>query len=122
MFKQSLNEEFDEKSFKNLDTLKVLSKTRHAMARRTHVGISAFNDMIRFNLYCRPLHRQMENNISINCSPSFKLDIKPGEAKINNEENFKNILDILNILTNIDPNMLDELYSQYLNNLESLRI
>jgi hypothetical protein len=27
----------------------------------------------------------------------------------------------LNILTNIDPNLLDVLYSQYLGNLENLR-
>jgi hypothetical protein len=118
LYEQSLNEKFDENSFKNLDTLKVLSKTRHGMARRVHIGISTFNDVIRFNLYWRPLHRQAVNKTSVSCSPSFKLDIAPGESKINNEQNFKDVLDILNILTKINPNMLDGLYHRYISNLD----
>ena len=91
------------------------------MTRRVHIGISTFNDVIRFNLYWRPLHRQMENKLSLSCSPSFKLDIKPGESRINNEEGFKAVLDILNILTNINSNVLDAMYFSYLNSSELLR-
>jgi hypothetical protein len=91
------------------------------MTRRVHIGISTFNDVIRFNLYWRPLHRKMENKLSLSCSPSFKLDIKPGESRINNEEGFKAVLDILNILTNINSNVLDAMYFSYLNSSELLR-
>jgi len=119
IYEESLNEKFDENSFKNLNTLKVLSKTRYAMTRRVHIGISTFNDVVRFNLYWRPPHRQIENKASVSCSPSFKLDIAPGDSKINNEENFRNVLDILNILTHINPNILDGLYHNYINSLES---
>ncbi len=119
LYEESLNEKFDENSFKNLNALKVLSKTRNSMARRVHIGISTFNDVIRFNLYWRPLHRQTENKTSVSCSPSFKLDIAPGESKINNEQNFRDVLDILNIITHINPHILDGLYHRYINNLES---
>jgi hypothetical protein len=86
------------------------------MHRRVHIGISVNNDNFRFNLYWRPPHRQIENSLSIAYSPLHRLDINLKDNKINDSKSFKQFLDIFNVLINVDPIALDEVFVDYLAN------
>jgi len=108
--------EFEFRSFNNYDTLKILSKHRKNLVRKTHIGISAHNDKLRFNLYRRPLDRSIETLNSIHRSKIFDLAIDLKDIKITNTSDFREFISLLNILTNLSSTELDNLYDDFMDN------
>jgi hypothetical protein len=84
------------------------------MISRAHVGISAFNDKVRFNLYYRPENREFENLDNIHRSPMFNFDISPGSNIIKNPEDLQLFADIMNTLMHLSPASLTTLYEDFL--------
>ncbi len=113
-WREHLFKNLESKSFENYDALKILSKTRHNYFNRIFVGITTYNDKLRFNLYCRPLHNQIEGIGSIHRSPLFDFKIKPGETKIKNLSDFKYFLEVFNALNNINPALIEQVYEEFL--------
>jgi hypothetical protein len=105
---------FEEKSFKNFDLLRTKSMSRTSMISRAHVGISALNDRVRFNLYYRPQNRELENQDSIHRSPMMNFKITPGTNFIKNPTDLQLFADILNTLMHLSPACLTTLYEDFL--------
>lgn len=103
----------EKKSFPNYNLLKVLSKHRLHTSKKLHVGLSASNDKFRFNLYFRMPANKMERVYSIARSNIIDLKVIPGTNKITNLSGYKDIIETINILNNIDPVELDLLYENY---------
>ena len=105
---------FEERSFKNFDVLRSLSRSRLSILNRVHIGISTFNDKVRFNLYHRPAHQQIESLNSLHRSPVFDLQITPGTNEVKNVQEFQEFVDIFNTVTNLSPAVLDMLYDDFI--------
>ncbi len=84
------------------------------MVNRTFIGISAYNDKLRFNLYWRPLNKGLENLTSVHRSEIFDLSINLNNANITNSKDFGNFLSIVNILSKQSPSSLDKLYLEFM--------
>jgi hypothetical protein len=103
----------EERAFKSYDTLRTLSRSRYAMLNKVHIGISAFNDKIRFNLYHRPAHHLLENLEDLHRSPVFDLQITPGTNEIKNINDYQEFVNILNTVMNLSPAVLGILFEDF---------
>jgi hypothetical protein len=103
----------EERAFKNYDVLRTLSRSRLSMLNKVHIGISTFNDKIRFNLYHRPAHHLLENLEDLHRSPVFDLQITPGTNEVKNLKAYQEFVDILNTVMNLSPAVLDILYEDF---------
>lgn len=90
------------------------------MGRRTHFGISAYNDKLRFNLYRRPLRRFLEDIGNVQRSQLFDLGIDLSTQTIKNTHDFEEFLSIFNTLSSLPPADIDSLYFDFVStsNLE----
>jgi hypothetical protein len=86
------------------------------MATRTHIGISAYNDKLRFNLYRRPLYRHIESPLSVHRSQLYDLGIDLKTVKIQNVNEFKEFLSIFNIITSLTSAELDNIFTEFVSN------
>ena len=104
----------EERAFKNFDILRTMSRGRLNAHNRVHIGISAYNDKLRFNLYHRPLHHQLEKLESLHRTPVYDLQIKPGTDEVTNLENFQEFVNIFNTVSNLSPAVIDLVYEDFL--------
>lgn len=111
---ESFSSHFYKYSFRNINLLKILSRSRNSLNRRVQIGLSVQNDKFRFNVYNRPLHNTKENIYTLAYSPIYSLGITPGESSITNQADFATFLNIFNILANVDQYSLDDCYEEYI--------
>jgi hypothetical protein len=109
---------FEERSFKNYNILRTMSRSRLNVVDRVHIGISTYNDKFRFNLYHRPTERRLENIHNLHRSPTFDLKIKPGTNQIENVEDFQTFINIFNTVINLSSTTLNVLYDDFLSELK----
>lgn len=84
------------------------------MVSPVQIGISAFNDKLRFNLYLRPRRQGIEGFDNIHRSNIFDLKIDPITGEIKNKEALQEFADILNTVLNVSPACIGLLYEEFL--------
>lgn len=108
----SIQEHFERESFPNYNLLKVISKHRFNTRRRSQFGIDVDNDRVRFNVYTRP--RVDEREIDESLGRSQYLDFNfSNDFTIQNMDEYKKFMTILNILTSVDNHKLSALYDYH---------
>ncbi len=84
------------------------------MARKVQIGISAYNDKLRFNMFIRNKENFIEGNTSLHRSPIFDLSIRPGETTIQNLNDFKDFLEIFTTINCLSPELIDSAYDDFI--------
>lgn len=114
LFLTQFFKKFENGSFRNLDTLKTLSRNRYCLLKHVHIGISSHNDKLRFNLYRRPYSRGLEDILSVHRSEIFDLGFDLNTLTIKNSQQFADFLSIFNVLTNLSPLEVDDHYENFI--------
>ena len=114
----SVHEHIENLSFPNYNLLKVISRERFNTRRKIHFGIVFENDRLRFNLYHNPNFAKLETDFSLGRSKYIDLNMN-SEMIIQNIDQYKKFLDILNIITSLDSTKLNLLFDYHFRDLYS---
>jgi hypothetical protein len=108
----SVQDHFEDDSCTNYTLLKVLSKHRFNTNRRTQFGILVENDRVRINVYQRPVYGEKEDDGNIGRSQYIDFNLSK-DFTIQDMEEYKKFMTILNIVTSVDNHKLSGLYEYH---------
>jgi hypothetical protein len=111
----SVQDHFERESFINHNLLKVLTRHRFNTSRRVQFGILVDNDRVRFNAYLRPSYGQIVNDECLGRSQYIDLNLNK-DLSIQNMDEFKKFMTILDIITSVDNNKLSTLMEYHIKN------